>query len=46
MKKQNFESKKKLFEGFKLTDNEMLNVKGGAIKPGDIYLPGYPPIRI
>ena len=45
MKKQNFEFKKKLLEGFELTNNEMLNVKGG-IKPSDIYLPGYPPIRI
>jgi len=46
MKKQKIDFKKELFEGCKLTNNEMLNVKGGSIKPEDICMPGYPPIRI
>ena len=46
MKKQNLKLKKERFEGFELTNNEMLNVKGGAIKGGDIGLPTPPPIRI
>ena len=46
MKKQNLKFKKELFESFELTNNEMLNVKGGAIKGGDINFPAPPPVRI
>ena len=46
MKKQKIEFKKELFESLKLTNDEMLNVKGGTIKPGDICIPSPPPIRI
>jgi len=45
MKKQNFN--KELFESFKLTNNEMLNVKGGKVGiDKDIFVPSPPPIKI
>ena len=46
MKKQKFEFTKELFKGSELTSNEMLNVKGGGIRPGDIFMPTPPPIKI
>ena len=44
MKKQRNEFTKELFEGFKLTNHEMLNVKGGR-SPMDC-VPKAPPIKI
>ena len=43
MKKQRNEFTKELFEGFKLTNHEMLNVKGGK---SPIDIPKAPPIKI
>ena len=46
MKEQKKELKKELFESSELTISEMLNVKGGGIRPGDIFRPLPPPIKI
>jgi len=46
MKKQKFESKKDLFASFELTNNEMLNVKGGKKGTDPIHIPSPPPPKI
>ena len=44
MKNQNFELTKDIFDAFELSNEEMINVRGGDPDNGDIPTP--PPIRI
>jgi len=44
MKTQNPEQKKDIFEGFELTNEEMINVRGGDPGAGDFPVP--PPTKI
>jgi hypothetical protein len=44
MKTQNSENRKDLFEGFELTNEEMINVRGGDPGVGDYPTP--PPTKI
>ena len=44
MKTQNPEQRKDIFEGFELTNEEMINVRGGDPGPGDYPVP--PPTKI
>lgn len=44
MKTQNFELTKDIFDAFELTNEEMINVRGGD--PGTGEIPTYPPTKI
>jgi hypothetical protein len=44
MKTQNFELKKDIFDEFGLSNEEMINVRGGDMNGGDIPVP--PPTKI
>ena len=44
MKTQNFDLTKDIFDAFELTNEEMINVRGGDPGNGDIPVP--PPVKI
>ena len=46
MKTQNFELIKNIFDVFELSNEEMINVRGGEATPGNGDIPVSPPTKI
>lgn len=46
MRTQNFELAKDIFNAFELSNEEMINVRGGEAQPGNGDIPVSPPTKI